>query len=493
MQEMLKENGAFAYLDPLDRANAIKSVVGLGTSCSVLSGMFVGLYLEIVGPKITALTGILLQGVGMSMLFFTSSKVGMAWGSIFMGFAFQAILNSHMAVSIFFPTRMSMVLAIIGAAPDVSLFVPAQMKNLADRFGGGAYGVRRVVLSYVGIIVPLCGLCDLLFVPYRAFDPLEEDEYMDEYDGCDDDLTIRTSSDLSANGSYGAVDNTTIAKQSPICYWDMTARQQLHTIQYWVFTPFFVINFCRRKYFGTNVRSIFEQIAGGDSGVSGRWVAAFNVLVPFGFLPAVGWGILSDRMGVTVSMLMSNAFGVGVSVFSLVPVVGVQALTLICYLLNSSYVFGLLFAFCATTYGFLTLATLQGVCSTMAGVVAIVMDLFWNDFVADVLNNNFNYATSIMLFIGLAMFATPVFLFFRPPPRDFGIFKTVGVVPPEISDLDFAHRHPTDFICTSGQVYDRQSLAAIPLRASSPCRKFFSKKQFEQPRHKWLTFARDRV
>lgn len=113
LQEMMKLSGAFSHFQfEADRNAAIASVVGFGISFAVLSGAFVGVTIDIIGAKITALMGLALHALAYTLLFFTELPVMYYISGCLFGLAYQFIKISHLSSATFFPKLSNIIISL---------------------------------------------------------------------------------------------------------------------------------------------------------------------------------------------------------------------------------------------------------------------------------------------------------------------------------------------------------------------------------------------
>lgn len=114
LQEMMKLNGAYSRIEnEIERSSVIASIVGFGLSLAVLSGVFVGPVLDLLGAKITALLGLALHSFGYVFMFFTDISLLHYVAGLCFGTGFQFILNSHLSAGCLFPRNANLVLSIM--------------------------------------------------------------------------------------------------------------------------------------------------------------------------------------------------------------------------------------------------------------------------------------------------------------------------------------------------------------------------------------------
>lgn len=442
LQQMMKLNGAYSEIeDEKERMDIISRIVSYGFSWCLLTGVLVSPVMDFLGCKVTALLGLALHTSGYLLLFFVKLPVAYYAAGIVFGFGYQCILNSHMIIGCLFPKTPNLVLAIIGAGPDLSLFFPPALYSFANSYGGGSRGVQHVVLLYLGAFVLPAAILDLFLVPWDVF--LSTEHEAPRFDSHAVDYPAASSNERSAGEKAGAVavrvesvdrpsehstlldsahprngvkGRSSVAREIPY-FQHLPLLRQLVTPDYWIFVPFALITVLRKKYIATAIRFIFEEIDTSEAKTSASaYTSVYNLVVPYGFIPAILWGALVDRFGIRSLMFASNTFAVVYTSLALIPFMRLQVVTVIVFIVYQSFVFGQVMAFCASTYGFQTLASLQGIATTVFGLSSLFMDAVIYPYITNVLKSHWK-ANAFILGLSVAAYIFPTVLTFLARAR----------------------------------------------------------------------------
>eukprot|EP00914_Ancora_sagittata_P006699 GHVO01013440.1.p1 GENE.GHVO01013440.1~~GHVO01013440.1.p1 ORF type:complete len:285 (+),score=57.46 GHVO01013440.1:73-927(+) len=194
----------------------------------------------------------------------------------------------------------------------------------------------------------------------------------------------------------------------------VSAVTHMITWRFMIFIPFFLVTFLRKKFMSQNVRTSMRELFGSDTQAD-YWADFFNAVVPFGFITSVVWGVIVDGLGINMAMVLVGLTGLLPFLTIMVPISSLQYLTILIFVVNASYCFGILFAFIAENFGFGTMATLQGVISTIAGFASLFMDARFGYYINTicrgsmiVANKHLLIASIVILFIPFMMMLWPL-------------------------------------------------------------------------------------
>lgn len=426
LQQMMKLNGAYADIeDEHERMCTISKVVSYGFSWCMLTGVFVSPTIDALGSKLTALLGLSLHTLGYVLLFFVNSSLAYYVANVAFGFGYQCILNSHMIVGCLFPKAPNLVLAILGAAPDLSLLFPPALRSAAEKIGDESTGVKRAVLVYLIGFVGAAALLDAFLVPWDTFELpspagskaknevlsndqiiLVDDQQKEPFSNEATSLVPQASSLKKENQSL----HDGMAKRPSPYFGNLSLGQQLLTPDYWIFIVFAIMTVLRKKYVATAIRFIFEEIDSSPSKANAALYTNFyNLFVPFGCIPAIMWGALVDRLGIKFLLFVSNTLAIVYTTLALIPSITVQAGTFFVFIVYQSFVFGQLLAFCISMYGFRTLVSLQGIATTLFGLSSLFMDAVLYPYITNVLKSHWK-ANIIVLCISVLAYSLLVVL-----------------------------------------------------------------------------------
>eukprot|EP00382_Lankesteria_abbotti_P002106 CAMPEP_0113844748 /NCGR_PEP_ID=MMETSP0372-20130328/396_1 /TAXON_ID=340204 /ORGANISM="Lankesteria abbotti" /LENGTH=453 /DNA_ID=CAMNT_0000813759 /DNA_START=127 /DNA_END=1488 /DNA_ORIENTATION=- /assembly_acc=CAM_ASM_000359 len=367
-----------------DQELALVSITNAGFVTSIMGAIIAGAFCDLLGPKITAMAGQLLFALGYVLIFFVNpdNLTVQLIGASSMGLAHSAIFNSHTSCASLFPANATLVLAILGSGPDVSLAIPVVLFKI-----GASIGVHKAIAYYLCVVAGVFVL-EFFLVPMKVFSPPEDVK--------DDDSSPSSVPRRSAGG-----------------FTRLTLAGQLATPHFWVFTVFTGLNMFRKLHYTQLVKPIMESIATTTGNDAGVYVSGFKNAMPLAMIPALLMGVFTNWKGVVAGLYLENLWGVllyGCCSFAVMPL---QWASILFFNFMSSYVFGILYAFLATYYGMKTLGTLQGIQMFVAGLASHGFT-YWNQYFVMTLPSILT--SNLLLFgVSIAMFGVPLFLQFFPP------------------------------------------------------------------------------
>lgn len=444
LQQLMKMNGAYKHIEnDNDRSAAIASVVGFGISFAVLSGIAVGPIFDLLGAKLTALTGLALHSFGYIFMFFTDVSLLYFVSGVCFGAGFQFILNSHLSAGCLFPKNLNMVLSIVSAGPDLSLFMPSAIYAFANHYGGDSAGVQLAVLQYLGVFVTIAALIDLFLLPLKPYGAEDNDDK--------NECSLEKVSLVAEDDDAEMVGRKSVG---PL-YATYDLMSQLKTPDYWLYAVMFTLTFCRKKHFSLFVRPILYELDPDPNHATANFYSAlFNRIAPGGFIPAILWGACVDQFGIIPMLFVSNTLGVFFCGAAMIPWMPLQVFTIAIYIIYQSFVFGQCIAFIASVYGFTTIATLLGIASFISGMFSLLLDFYWPSFINNILQS-YRLANLIWVALGIALYGVPIaLLYFKKSRAD-----------KEDLFLEDEDDNLLETILPMTSVFDRNSLQLLGRRA----------------------------
>lgn len=182
------------------------------------------------------------------------------------------------------------------------------------------------------------------------------------------------------NADYGAtlhdpfMDDTTIQKLQleldALQLVDVPMRKQLMSIEFAFIVVFAMIQVLRATFYIGTTNKLLENYGDGDDGYI--YTKVFSIILPLGFLfvPAIDY-IVEDK-GLALSLLVTNGLGVAYNVLSLVPNLPVQCFAFFLFTGFRAFLYAVMSAFTAKTFGLKNLGTLMGIIFSIGSVVSLL-------------------------------------------------------------------------------------------------------------------------
>lgn len=330
MKTLLRNANVLPELSDKQRETALIDIMSFGFTSSLFGALAMGAMTDFVGAKFTAVMGQLLFITGYALLLLVPQPplAVLYAGAICLGVAFFAIFTSHLTVAALFPGNTTLVLAVLGAAPDIGLLIPTILAQAANRFG-----MRPTIGTYLALVVVLA-VVDFFLVPLKGFESVSDDALEI------DEGTATESVNLSPEAPNRQPNKS-------IGYAGLSLWQQLLTVHFWLFTLFTCLNQFRKLKYSQLVKRIMETTAtssGYSAKTAAKYVYAFNLALPVAFIPALIQGGFTNYFGIPAGMVLQNTWGVLLYGFCSIPFLPLQVLSIMFYQLMSSYAFGICFA-----------------------------------------------------------------------------------------------------------------------------------------------------
>eukprot|EP00917_Polyrhabdina_sp_WS-2016_P002379 GHVP01005109.1.p1 GENE.GHVP01005109.1~~GHVP01005109.1.p1 ORF type:complete len:453 (+),score=76.03 GHVP01005109.1:1232-2590(+) len=378
LQQMMLMNGAFSGVPMAERILQAKAVTGWSMSVQVLSGLVVGIFYDSVGPKATGTIGQGMLATAMYSLILSNNKLLMYLGATLLGISFQAIFLSHLGLAACFPGMSSVVMAIIGAAPDISTLVPTVLVSQAIKLGSAGAVINAYILIVLG-----CAALDFVVLPLGSFAAVEE--------APEEENLVKKSEENSEKVE---------AKQS--------AAEQATSLSFILFTLWFLFQFIRRVFLSQNIREIFVIQMPGNPEAASAWTSFFLSAISVGFITAIIWGIVVEQLGFCTAFLMVHGFLLIPNFLLLQNSEATRLPAIVSQVTGNSYLFGVMFSFLGNVFGFETLSTLQGIICTFTGLSSMALG-----YVMPILIMAFGVIGCLKLFTVLSLLLTivPVYIY----------------------------------------------------------------------------------
>eukprot|EP01138_Halocafeteria_seosinensis_P005627 gb/GECG01005752.1/.p1 GENE.gb/GECG01005752.1/~~gb/GECG01005752.1/.p1 ORF type:complete len:615 (+),score=66.71 gb/GECG01005752.1/:1-1845(+) len=216
-----------------------------------------------------------------------------------------------------------------------------------------------------------------------------------------------SNEDLQEEGEHGDETNDaeTITRQR-YPYLGKPFREQLFTVRFFGGTVFTWINILKFNYFFVSLNSILRDFGDED----GSYTQAFGWISLGGIFAVFVTGTIIDKYGIVGGFWGSNISGILLSVFTLIPVLQLQVVSFLVFVIFRSFLFSITAAFISSEFGFTNLGKLIGVTYFTGGAVGFLAQplLQLGLHPSDSEGHNFNVPGAIMLALTLLQTIFPV-------------------------------------------------------------------------------------
>eukprot|EP01068_Selenidium_serpulae_P019704 Selendium_serpulae@DN7116_c0_g1_i1.p1 len=127
-----------------------------------------------------------------------------------------------------------------------------------------------------------------------------------------------------------------------------------------IFFCYFAFSYWRMAFYNGHVISFLRIISDDDKAAVSSYTTLLSYMIPFGSLGSIFLGWVTDKFGFTAQILITNTCGLMLSVLTLVPILPVQMLTFLMFVIYKGNLIGSLIYFITSNFGFGNLGKILG-------------------------------------------------------------------------------------------------------------------------------------
>ncbi|KAL8270233.1 hypothetical protein Esti_005854 [Eimeria stiedai] len=411
VQDMLYKSGAFAwrcdpsspevdflqigddkYIDCPVRKSNINDLYTTAFASNFIFSAVGGVILDRVGPKLTLLGAILVDGTGW-LLLCTASKHFVAYvpALVFIGIASDPGYLSLICIANLFPRRESTVMGVMGSVRSLSFAVPVVMATVYNQASFGPGDLWKVLLFYITLGLGLSLLICLLFVPHKPFLGAEDfrraarDEEVvaarkrvllnlppDFFSPWKTEINPNHQGPLRfklllTDAEYAQVQAhlQQVEKREAQVEQEASLKTALANPLFLLLLPVFVVNLLRVEFY---TKSNKEQMLLPD----GRNLyALFSTMNILSFVPGPLMGYLSDRFGTLCVLTLLNFAGVIMYTLVMPNSLVSKAASVLSFWIYASFVLSSIYCYIKMHFPNKIFGTLAGACSLVGGCFAL--------------------------------------------------------------------------------------------------------------------------
>lgn len=411
LQDMLYKSGAFLwrcdpyepdisyqrvgqrlYLDCPARKNAINDLYTAAFASNFIFSAAGGIILDWVGPKLTLLGAILVDGAGWGMLAGASERVASYVPAlVFIGMAADPGYLSLLCVANLFPKNESTVMGVMGSVRSLSFAVPVIMGQIFQSPSMDDGSLWKVLVFYIVVCLGICMAICLLFVPLKPFKGAEDFRRVDRLEQV---KAMRRQLLMSLPPSFFQpwTRSTTNRRHLADRYKLVLTKDEFKTVtqtlikvekheamleqeatfvtalldpRFLLLLPIFVVNLLRVEFY---TKSNKEQMAMPD----GRNLyTLFSIMNILSFIPGPFMGYLSDRLGVLAVLCFLNFAGIGMYALLMPISLPSKGVSVFFFWLYASFVLSSIYCYIKTHFPNKLFGSLAGICSLVGGCFAL--------------------------------------------------------------------------------------------------------------------------
>eukprot|EP01138_Halocafeteria_seosinensis_P000261 gb/GECG01000268.1/.p1 GENE.gb/GECG01000268.1/~~gb/GECG01000268.1/.p1 ORF type:complete len:521 (+),score=37.74 gb/GECG01000268.1/:1-1563(+) len=416
IQPVLVEKGVFIGrcdpedLDPRDNScdsqlERLGLVFTVGSACYYIFSLVNGLFLDRFGMKLTVILGLFMWTAALAVLGIAFSDAsGIEYGKdssaranegvaaretaiFFIGFALfgaaaVALFHPMYSISNLFHRGSNTVVTVINGAADSSAVMFLIIRLV---FFSTPVGLDYIFWGY------LLGPVAILFCTATVLLPRWPIKSGDErsvetnsgYGNLHGEIKPRegvvigdalsSSSDAFGGEADGEVDNDKDISQEKVVhlYYPLLGQPFMKQVRSYRFLGgalFTWINFLKFNYYLITLSSSLKQM--GDT--EGTYTQVFGWISLGGVIAAFFSGTVIDRLGLPAGFWCTLGFGILLSIFSLIPVLELQPVTFVIFVVFRSLLFSIISTFLSTEFGHNHFGKLIGVTNCVGGGFAFL-------------------------------------------------------------------------------------------------------------------------
>eukprot|EP01068_Selenidium_serpulae_P001412 Selendium_serpulae@DN1551_c0_g1_i1.p1 len=327
-----------------------------GIQMSLMSGVVGGPLLDALGPRKTGIVGMALAITGMiswmlaSPIFMGGSAEGllMSIGWILVGAAKQPITNCVLSIINLYPSNTGLALSIMNGSTNFSAVVPQLMLFFIPTF------------SYTAVMIVFILFC--VGETFLATIVIPQAPFVTLHEALNRGQPAESLPIFKASAKGARAEVPTQFGNSP------GFTVQFLSFGNILFMCYFAYSYWRMAFYNGHVVSFLKIIAEDDTTAVASYASLLSYMIPFGSLGSVFLGWVTDSFGFTAQLLITNTCGIMLSALTLVPILRVQIITFLMFVIYKGNIFGSLIYFISSNFGFANLGKLMGFDTAVSAV-----------------------------------------------------------------------------------------------------------------------------
>lgn len=369
-----------------NRLNLMFAVASVTMNAGALP---IGFFLDYAGPKIAVVVAAAIEVSGLLLLAFADSQ------------SFDVFLPAYTLLA--FGGSMTM-MASFPASFLVMQYQTAILAAISCLFDGSSvvflvlYSIKETWdLSRQELLVALAAIAGAIYVVLIALWHVNEHALTDASDAnssVSDDALERAA--LLANApesehypsnddassqhvQYGSLDAEPSQQQRLALVQqriddefelvDVAMRKQVQTFEFVYIVIFAAVQVLRATIYIGTTNKLLENY--GDRQHDFLYTKVFSFVLPLGFLFVPAIDHIVEKRGLALSLVVTNALGVVYNVLAFVPRLDVQCLTFLVFAGYRAFLYAVMSAFTAKTFGLKNMGSLMGIIFSIGSVVSL--------------------------------------------------------------------------------------------------------------------------
>eukprot|EP01111_Echinosteliopsis_oligospora_P016958 TRINITY_DN7196_c0_g1_i2.p1 TRINITY_DN7196_c0_g1~~TRINITY_DN7196_c0_g1_i2.p1 ORF type:complete len:492 (+),score=61.53 TRINITY_DN7196_c0_g1_i2:213-1688(+) len=326
-----------------DQAIFFNLIYTVATFANNLEPVFVGVFLDKFGPRLTNLVSTIVFMGGCALFLIPGEKMIIVAYAM-LGFAGPGIYVSLMHISNLFPGYNSTILSAFSGCFTVSSFVFRIFEMIY-----GKYTYNEIWLGYILVLAPL-------FIPGIFIWPSKSYQLPPEA--------------LKEDHEKLLPKEVEYARRRRLTY-DVSFKQQISSSDFWVMTLWLAINSLHVNSYIGSLNSQFVSVKAQDYPTYFNWIWSLGFCV----IPVVG--LLLDKMGTTFAMFVTSVSLLIYRITAIIPSLRLQIFTFVDLSLAHVALWAVFYSLLSKRFGFKHYGALVGTASTVVAIIGSLQLLFF--------------------------------------------------------------------------------------------------------------------
>ncbi|CAI5716736.1 unnamed protein product [Peronospora destructor] len=383
---LLQEEGQYHELctDPsgstcVSQENRLNLIFAAASVAMNIGALPVGMLLDRVGPRMTIAVAVIIEVSGLSMLAISDSKTLDMFvpAYVFIAFGGCITMMSSYPASFLIMRYQTAILAAISCLFDSSSVVFLVLYAAHERFGWSRrelfLGLASMAAAIYLLLIFLWGLNEKTLRPKRRLD-VNANQVI---------LSTPQQEQLLVNGKandtmYGSVEvepnmqissMPTIGDDTAFHLVDIAIHKQMRSFEFMYIVGYAAVQVLRANIYIGTANKLLENYGDHEHGY--LYTKVFSFVLPIGFLFVPSINNLVETRGLLKALLFTNVLGVLYNVLELIPSLPVQCLAFFIFTAFRAFLYAIISAFTAKTFGLKNMGSLMGIIFSIGSVISL--------------------------------------------------------------------------------------------------------------------------
>lgn len=351
----------------IDQENQLNLMFAAASVAANIGSLPIGMFLDYCGPKVAVAIGAVVEIAGLVLMALADSREFDVFVPAYVLLAFGGCITMMCSfpASFLVIKHQTAMLAAISCLFDGSSVVFLALFSIRSNFGierrelflGLALGAAAVYAA----LIALWQVNEKALGENEATAPEEHKPLLPVFD--------RIESAEYSNRSDSHRRRRRLSSQDLLLV-DQPFRKQVFTFEYGYIVTFAVVQVLRANmYIGTTNKQLENY---GDADQDYFFTKVFSFVLPLGFVFVPGIDYVVEKQGLSIALAVTNCFGITYNALLLVPSLALQCATFFVFTGYRAFLYAVMSAFTAKTFGLKNLGTLSGLIFSISSLVSLL-------------------------------------------------------------------------------------------------------------------------